>query len=614
MSGKHHGRLLRLTPKASTIPSCGPTSRTLASVESLVGNPASPLPDRTRSTARTFETLAGDGPTVRRYKGGASVRIRVSPGPTGRPAIRIWGTTDDDLRERARVLDDLARRMHGFVPPEDIEAALVEVGKARTPKGLEVALKAAEFVVNGTTTKITTGLAPTFAEFAEQWTDKTLHKRHPDHVPDKDEWEDKQILRDYINPKLGKRRLPDVTLVHVEEVMQALPERLGPRTRRHIAQCMRKVMSLAVYPGRHIAANPIPREWMPKVPKSANKAKTCLFPDEDAKLLSCAAVPLERRVAYGVLTREGMRASELSDLRWRDVDLARGRVRLDENKTDDPRAWALSPDVVRALAWWKKRTGGDDSARVLGGLDLTQGPRWLRGKVWEPKTGHKNEVGDLKTAGVTRAELFERTKSRMPIRLHDLRATFVTVSLANGRTEQWVSDRTGHRSSQMLALYTRQARQWSELELGALQAMDALLPEMVAEGGQAEGAAQAGEEEARDGEGAQAPAAVVASAEGSGTREGAEATLDATGEALQGEGPVPGGDTEGVEVAPEAEREAEPLDEAGAAPWAIPADEAIVPPDEDGPPGGQVPNGYRFAPTAGLEPATRRLTAACSTN
>ncbi len=77
---------------------------------------------------------------------------------------------------------------------------------------------------------------------------------------------------------------------------------------------------------------------------------------------------------------------------------------------------------------------------------------------------------------MTRAELFERSASRMPIRLHDLRATFVTVSLANGNTEQWVTDRTGHKSSQMLALYTRQARTWSELALGELGALDGLLP------------------------------------------------------------------------------------------------------------------------------------------
>jgi integrase len=449
------------------------------------------------------------------------------------------------------------------------------------------------FSGGGTTTKIATGLALTFADFAELWTDKTLHKRHPDHVPDKDEWEDKQLLRDYINPRLGKRRLPDVTLEHAEEVMQALPPHLGPRSRRHIAQCMRKVLSLAVYPGRHIVVNPIPREWMPKIPKSANKAKSCLFPDEDAKLLSCAVVPLARRVAYGILMREGMRASELSELRWHDVDAKRGRVRLDENKTDDPRAWALSPDVVRVLAWWKKRTGSEEDARVLDGLDLTQGPRWLRGKVWDPKTGHKNEVGDLKTAGVDRAELFERTKTRMPIRLHDLRATFVTVSLANGKTEQWVSDRTGHRSSQMLALYTRQARQWNELELGALRPMDALLPEMAGAAeepalGSGEGV-EAGNVEVA----ASAPAEVVLITGGEGRSEAmpAAAVLGAASVAEESTAAVvtAQASTAAATCCPEVESDA--LRSAA-----------------------RVRNGYGFAPTAGLEPATRRLTAACSTN
>ena len=53
---------------------------------------------------------------------------------------------------------------------------------------------------------------------------------------------------------------------------------------------------------------------------------------------------------------------------------------------------------------------------------------------------------DLKAAGVTREALFERSEVRRPMRVHDLRATFVTVSLANGKTETWVFDRTGHRS------------------------------------------------------------------------------------------------------------------------------------------------------------------------
>ena len=45
-------------------------------------------------------------------------------------------------------------------------------------------------------------------------------------------------------------------------------------------------------------------------------------------------------------------------------------------------------------------------------------------------------------------------------------------------TRGTLTDRTGHKSSQMIATYTRQARTWAELELGTLRAIDELLPEM----------------------------------------------------------------------------------------------------------------------------------------
>jgi integrase len=44
-----------------------------------------------------------------------------------------------------------------------------------------------------------------------------------------------------------------------------------------------------------------------------------------------------------------MRKGEALALTWTDLDLERGAVRLDRNKTDDPRAWALDPDVTAAL-------------------------------------------------------------------------------------------------------------------------------------------------------------------------------------------------------------------------------------------------------------------------
>jgi len=408
---------------------------------------------------------------VIRHAHGYSARIRIAPGPDGQPSFPLAVGSKRAAEERKALLADMAMRLRGVAALDEIKTILQKAGQVRTDEEITAALETVDAIAKGETTKTTTASpkAPTFEEFAEQWTSGALHKKHPDHVRTKDGTRDRDVLRLHVNPVIGLTRIADVTLEHAERVMAKLPSRLAPRSRKLIAQCMRKVLSLAVYPGRYLAANPIPREWMPKTPKSANKAKAFLYPAEDAKLLACATVPLERRLAYGILDREGMRASELERLRWRDLDLEHGRIRLDENKTDDPRAWALSPDVVRTLAWWKKQTKVGPEDLVLR-ADLKLGARFLRG----PDDG----TGDLQAAGITRAELFERSASRQPLRLHDLRATFVTVSLANDRTEQWVTDRTGYKSSAMVALYARQARTWGELQLGSLGPLDELLPEM----------------------------------------------------------------------------------------------------------------------------------------
>jgi hypothetical protein len=61
---------------------------------------------------------------------------------------------------------------------------------------------------------------------------------------------------------------------------------------------------------------------------------------------------------------------------------------------------------------------------------------------------------------------------------HDLRSTFVTLALANGKTEAWVMDRTGHTASAMLNRYRRAARFAQELELGGLLPLDEAIPEL----------------------------------------------------------------------------------------------------------------------------------------
>jgi integrase len=86
---------------------------------------------------------------------------------------------------------------------------------------------------------------------------------------------------------------------------------------------------------------------------------------------------------------------------------------------------------------------------------------------------------DHLAAGIDRPVLFEKSKARQSIRIHDTRATFITVSLANGKSETWVQDRTGHKSSIMINRYRRAARTAAELGLGELRPLDQTIPELA---------------------------------------------------------------------------------------------------------------------------------------
>ena len=315
--------------------------------------------------------------------------------------------------------------------------------------------------------------ALTFGDVANLWASGELARKYPDQVKAKSEkvaGGDGSRLR-LLTLSIGDVPLKAFTIDEAERAMRALPERAtAPATRRGYAQLISRVLALAVYPLRIITASPIPKGFVPKL--GAGKAKVYLYPAEDAQLMACGAVPLPSRILYGVLAREGMRAGEAIDLAWKHVDLARGLLRLDNNKTDDARAWTLDPGVVRALVAWRKLTPNpEDSSRVF----VEDNGASFRG------VHHATVFRQihLKAAKIDRPELFERGKNRLPIRVHDLRATFVTLSLANGKTESWVSDRTGHKSTLMINRYRRTARQASELGLGALAPLDLAIPELA---------------------------------------------------------------------------------------------------------------------------------------
>lgn len=395
------------------------------------------------------------------------MRIRI--GKKQRPVIPMTGVrTDAEADARCEVIADAVAKLLDAGRADRVEDLARELGAATNARAIETIRRVVTHVCE---TSAAPSRSVTFGDWAERWTSGELSRLYPDYIPKRSFTDEKGRLTNHILPHVGDVPIVRFTLEHFEHVMAKLPRRLGDSMRRHIAQIMHRLLAIAVYPGKLIPANPLPRGCMPRV--ASLKALTFLYPAEDAKLLGCTAVPLARRLVYGMLAREGMRVGELlgqdkegqerEPMAWTSIDRAIGLIRLDVNKTDDPRAWAADPAVMRVLRWWYLRQGEPDVHTVVFGVH----PR-LGGRLRD----------DLETAGVDRPELFERSSVRRPIRVHDLRATFVTLSLANGKTETWVQDRTGHASSEMINRYRRVARTAAELHLGPLLPMDQLLPEM----------------------------------------------------------------------------------------------------------------------------------------
>jgi integrase len=419
---------------------------------------------------------------LRRFAAGFAARITIE-GRKRRTFPLAACLTSEQAEERKTHLAQMALRLREAGHADKI-AKLVGTGAAARPgRPWQTVVQAVELICNGTATPATE--IPTFASLAQDWTSGELARRFPDHVRQKrSSSRDEELLRLYVLPHVRDVRLDEFDLHDAEIVMASLPEvnprtkrALAPATRRHVAQVISRVTHLAVYPGKWRPASPSPKGWLPSLPP--RKAKECLYPNEDARLLTGRSmevgktgplpdVPLLRRLAYGFLAREGMRTEEMARLRWRDVDLGHGRVNLERDKTDDPRDWDLRPDVVEALKRWKLRSRphSEPSDHVFAEDGVPLNVEHLAEQI----------RNDLRRVGIERPQLFEGTETRQRFRAHDLRATFVTIALATGKTETWVSDRTGHDGHSMIERYRRKARTWN---LGQLGPLHALIPELA---------------------------------------------------------------------------------------------------------------------------------------
>ncbi len=308
---------------------------------------------------------------------------------------------------------------------------------------------------------------------------------------------DKSRIDRHIKPLVGRKRLSSLKRADAERFLADVAAGKTSKTEKTKARgkavvtggkgaatrtlgLLGAVMTFAVDRG-FVATNPV--RGVRRFPD--RKMERFLSPAE-VGLLGTALEGLEDEGAhpFGVaiirlLALTGARKSEIAALRWSEVDLERGALRLADSKTGE-KTLTLSPGAAAILGAMTRHA---ESPYVFPATKLKKAkePKASSGAgavVIETKGTGKRTLG-LAGAGHYQgaAKVWEEARLRAKltdVRLHDLRHTFASFGAAGGFGLPVIGALLGHRHATTTARYAhladdplRKANDWIGAEIGA---------------------------------------------------------------------------------------------------------------------------------------------------
>lgn len=297
---------------------------------------------------------------------------------------------------------------------------------------------------------------PRFHEFAERWFEAQRleggargNGLSPAGETDL-RWRLEVHLLPFFVRSLRDPRLDEITVEMVDRYRQAKVRegRIGPTSINKTLATLTAILERGVEYG-HIDRNPAKgkrrRLRQPAPPR------TRLDRADHIAALIAAAAQLDqrartqrgqRRALVALLVFAGPRISEALALRWRDVDLARGEIRIRKSKTDTGvRTIYMEPVLRDELGAYRASLANLDREALV--FSTSKGRRLgesnVRRRIVEPATALAN------------AHLEARNTELLPrLTPHSLRRTFATLLCALDRDIPFAKSQMGHKTAAML--------------------------------------------------------------------------------------------------------------------------------------------------------------------
>ena len=218
-----------------------------------------------------------------------------------------------------------------------------------------------------------------------------------------------------------------------------------PLSNGSVNKCL-KVLAMviddAITYGHHAGPNPVRGRLL----KSERPRRTWLEAEEAGALIDGAG---DHRALIATMVLAGLRVGELTDLRWRSVDLARGKLTVEHAKSEAGRRTIdVSPWLLEELKLHRAKAENAEPANY----------------VFATRNGTKRERSNI-TRQILRPAIAAANKARMKAGLpalasgvtnHTLRRTYCSILYEAGASPAYVMAQMGHTSSALaLEVYAK---------------------------------------------------------------------------------------------------------------------------------------------------------------